>query len=167
MPIVFKGRVFAVEVSPHRFPNGTEREITVVRHRASVVLIPMLDDGRVLLIRQYRASVGRMLWEIPAGSCEEGESPDVAAARECEEETGLRPGRVERVRGLLPAPGFCDEMLVFYRVSQLAPPPADSTLRPDDDEDIEVKAVSLDEARRMVERGEIEDLKTAYGLTLV
>lgn len=167
MPIVFKGRVFAVEVSPHRFPDGKEREITVVRHRTSVVLLPMLEDGRVLLIRQYRASVGRLLWEIPAGSCDDGESPDLAAARECEEETGLRPGLIERVRSLFPAPGFCDEQLVFYRVSQLAPPPADSPFHPDEDEDIEVKAVSLDEARRMVERGEIEDLKTAYGLTLV
>ncbi len=167
MAIVFKGRVFSVEVEQHQFPNGQQHEVTVVRHRPSVVLIPMQDDGQVLLIRQYRASVKRELWEIPAGSCDEGESPDLAAARECEEETGLRPGRVERIRGLFPAPGFCDEELIFYKVSQLAPPPADSPYHADDDEDIEVKAVSVEDAKRMVERGEIQDLKTAYGLTLI
>jgi ADP-ribose pyrophosphatase len=167
MPIVFTGRAFAVEVDRQRFPNGEEHEVTVVRHRPSVVLVPIQDDGLVLLIRQYRASIGRELWEIPAGSVEEGESPDHAAVRECEEETGLRPGRIERLRNLFPAPGFCDEELIFYRVSNLATPPADSPYRADDDEDIQVKAYTVTEARQMVERGEIEDLKTAYGLTLV
>ena len=167
MPIVFTGRVFAVEVDRQRFPNGEEHEVTVVRHRPSVALVPIQDDGLVLLVRQYRASVARHLWEIPAGSVEEGESPDHAAVRECEEETGLRPGRIERIRSLFPAPGFCDEALIFYRVSKLAPPPPDSPYRPDADEDIQVKAFTVTEARHMVERGEIEDLKTAYGLSLV
>jgi ADP-ribose pyrophosphatase len=132
-----------------------------------VVLVPIADDGRLILIRQYRASVGRELWEIPAGSVDEGETPDQAAARECEEEIGLAPGRIERVRGLFPTPGFCDEELIFYRVSQLRPPAADSPHKPDDDEDIRSQLVTIEEARSMVERGEIIDLKTAYGLTLV
>ena len=167
MPTVFKGRVFAVEVEQRTFPNGQKHEITVVRHAPSVVLIPIRDDGLVLLIRQYRASVGRELWEIPAGGVEDGESPDSAAARECEEETGLRPGRVERLRSLYPAPGFCDEELIFYRVSDLHAPPSDSPLRADEDEDIQVQAFTIAEARAMVARGEIVDLKTAYGLTLI
>jgi len=98
---------------------------------------------------------------------DEGETPDHAAARECEEEIGHAPGRVERIRGLFPTPGFCDEELIFYRVSRLQPPPADSPHKPDDDEDIKSQLVTIEEARRMVERGEIIDLKTAYGLTLV
>ena len=167
MPIVFKGRVFAVEVEQRTFPNGQAHEITVVRHGPSVVLVPVRDDGLVLLIRQYRASVDRELWEIPAGSVEEGEAPDGAAARECEEETGLRPGRVERLCTLYPAPGFCDEELIFYRVSDLHAPPPDSPFRADEDEDIHVQAFTIDEARAMVVRGEIVDLKTAYGLTLI
>ena len=68
---------------------------------------------------------------------------------------------------MYPTPGFCDEELIFYRVSNLRPPPPDSSHRPDADEDIESMAVTLDEARAMVERGEIIDLKTAYGLSLV
>jgi len=167
MAIVYKGRVFSVEVERRRFPNGQEHEVAIVRHPPSVVLVPIADDGRVILIRQYRASVGREMWEIPAGSVDEGETPDQAAARECEEEIGLAPGRIERVRGLFPTPGFCDEELIFYRVSQLRPPAADSPHKPDDDEDIRSQPVTIEEARSMVERGEIVDLKTAYGLTLV
>ncbi len=167
MPIVFKGRVFAVEVGRRRFPNGQEHEVAIVRHNPSVVLIPIQDDGRIILIRQYRASLDRLIWEIPAGRVDDGEHPDAAAARECEEEVGLVPGTLERIRSLYPAPGFCDEELIFYRASNLRPPPPDSLHKPDADEDIEAMAVTLDEARAMVERGEIIDLKTAYGLSLV
>lgn len=167
MPIVYRGRVFAVEVSRRTFPNGQEHEVAIVRHNPSVVIIPIEDDGRIVLIRQYRASIDRMMWEIPAGRVDEGESPDVAAARECEEEIGRVPARVERVRGLYPTPGFCDEELIFYRATGLHQPPPDSTRRPDDDEDIETRSVTVAEARAMVERGEIIDLKTAYGLTLI
>lgn len=167
MPIVYKGRVFAVDVDRHRFPNGREHEVAIVRHPPSVVLVPLQDDGRVILIRQYRASVGRELWELPAGSVDAGESPDDAVARECEEEIGLVPHRVERIRGLYPAPGFCDEELIFYRVSDLRLPAPDSTRGPDEDEDIRPQAFALADARAMVERGDIIDLKTAYGLTLV
>jgi len=166
MPIVYKGRVFAVEVERRRFPNGEEHEVAIVRHPPSVVLVPVQEDGRVILIRQYRASVDRHLWELPAGSVNDGELPDQAAARECEEEIGLTPGRVERIRGLYPTPGFCDEELIFYRLSDLQAPDPDSPHRPDADEDIEPKAFSVEEALAMVQRGEIIDLKTAYGLTL-
>lgn len=167
MPVVYKGRVFAVEVERRRFPNGAEHEVAIVRHPPAVVLVPLRDDGTVILVRQYRASIDREIWEIPAGGVKEGESPDEAARRECEEEIGLAPGRVERIRGLYPTPGFCDEELIFYRVSELRPPAPDSPHKPDEDEDIQSRAFTLDEARAMVARGEIIDLKTAYGLTLV
>src|SRR4051794_20334275 len=154
MAIVYQGRVFAVEVERRRFPNGTEHEVAIVRHPPSVVLIPIQEDGQVILIRQYRASIDRKIWEIPAGSVDDGESPEQAAARECEEEIGLVPDHVERIRGLYPTPGFCDEELIFFRVSGLRAPAADSPHRPDDDEDIRTQAFSLEAARRMVERGE-------------
>ena len=167
MAIVYKGRVFSVEVERRRFPNGQEHEVAIVRHPPSVVLLPIAEDGRLVLIRQYRPSIDREIWEVPAGSVDAGESPDEAAARECEEEIGLVPRRVERIRGLFPAPGFCSEELIFYRVSDLQKPPADSTRKPDEDEDIHSRTVRIDEARAMVGRGEIIDLKTAYGLTLL
>jgi 8-oxo-dGTP pyrophosphatase MutT (NUDIX family) len=167
MPIVYKGRVFAVEVEHARFPNGTEHEVATVRHAPCVVLIPIQDDGRVVLIRQYRHSVKRDLWELPAGGIDPGESPEAAAARECEEEIGLAPDRLERLVGLFPSPGYCDEEMIFFRVTGLRAPAADSPHKPDDDEDIQVHPATVAEARQMVARGEIVDLKTAYALTLI
>src|SRR5205807_7401429 len=102
-------------------------EIAVVRHGPSVVFIPMRDDGHVILIRQYRASVDRELWEVPAGRIDAGETAEEAVVRECEEEVGRVPRKVERIRGLFPAPGFCDEELIFFRVSDLVAPAPDST----------------------------------------
>jgi ADP-ribose pyrophosphatase len=167
MPIVYKGRVFSVEVTSHPPPGGSDHEIAIVRHPPSVVLIPTPDATHVILVRQYRHSVGRDMWELPAGSLEAGESAQEAAARECEEEIALRPARVERLISLFPTPGYCDEEMIFFRVSDLGRPPADSPHRPDDDEDILARAVTIAEARAMVERGDIIDLKTAYGLTLI
>lgn len=167
MPTVYKGRVFSVEVERKRFPNGREHEVAIVRHPPSVVLIPMQDDGRVILVRQYRASIDRELWELPAGSLDAAERAEDAAARECEEEIGLVPSAIERIRGLYPTPGFCDEELIFFRVSNFRPPAADSPHKPDEDEDIQARPFTVAAARAMVERGEIVDLKTAYGLTLI
>lgn len=167
MAVVFKSRVFSVEVERKRFPNGREHDVTTVRHAPSVVLIPINDAGQVILIRQYRASVDRELWELPAGGVEPGESADQAAIRECEEEIRLVPGHIERLCALYPAPGFCDESLIFFRVSNLRPPAPDSTRHADADEDIEPRACSIEEARALVRRGEIADLKTAYGLSLL
>jgi ADP-ribose pyrophosphatase len=79
----------------------------------------------------------------------------------------LIPAAVERLTALYPAPGFCDELLVFFRASSFSPAGPDSPFRADEDEDIESRSVTIEEARRMVASGEIEDLKTAYGLTLV
>jgi ADP-ribose pyrophosphatase len=167
MAIVFEGRVFSVEVGERTFPNGRTHRVEIVRHAPSVVLIPVEDDGRVVLIRQYRAPLDREIWEFPAGRVDAGERAEDAARRECEEEIGRVPHRLERVRGLYPAPGFCDEQLIFFRVSDLRRPPADSPHHPDEDEDITTRLVTFDEAAAMLEAGEIVDLKTAYALTLV
>lgn len=164
---VYESRVFSVEVGRERFPNGAEHEVTVVRHRPSVVLVPVLEDGRVLLIRQYRPSIRRVLWELPAGSTDPDEAVEHAAVRECAEETGLVPGVVERLAALYPAPGFCDELLVFFRAAALTATGPDSPYHADADEDIETRAFALPEALAMVASGEIEDLKTAYGLSLL
>jgi ADP-ribose pyrophosphatase len=165
--IVFRGRVFSVEVADERSPDGAMHTVEIVRHARSVVLIPVEADGRVILVRQFRAPLGRMTWEFPAGGVNPGESADAAAMRECEEETGRAPRRIERIHALYPAPGYCDEELVFYRVSDLASPAPDSPHKPDPDENIEARTLTVREARAMVERGEIVDLKSAYALTLL
>lgn len=167
MQRVFDSRAFTVETGRRRFPNGTEHDVTVIRHRPSVVVLPMLDDGRILLIRQYRPSIDRMMWELPAGSTNPDEPLEQAAVRECAEETRMVPAHVERLAALYPAPGFCDELLVFFRASSLVAQGRDSSFHPDEDEHIETRAVTVAEAQAMVARGDIEDLKTAYGLSLI
>jgi ADP-ribose pyrophosphatase len=166
--VAFDGRIFAVTTDRVTMPNGRPVTLDIVRHTGSVVLLPLYEDGRIVLIRQYRYAIGRWIWELPAGSLEEGEDPAAAAARECEEETGLVPDKVELVGSWYPTPGFCTEVMHYYRLTGLHDPPPD---RPraaqDDDEDIRVRIVTVSEAREMLARGDIPDLKTAWGLTLV
>jgi ADP-ribose pyrophosphatase len=163
--IVFHGRVFDVTSERVRLPNGVERDLEVVRHRGSVVLIPMPDPDSVVLVRQYRHPLGAWLWELPAGTLEPGEDPESAARRECEEETGLAPGRVARLGSFYPAPGYCDERMVFYLLTSLTRP--DRPAAPDADEVIETQTFAVEAVREMVRRGEIADMKTALGLTLI
>jgi ADP-ribose pyrophosphatase len=167
MPIVFASRVFSVESGTAQFPNGKEHDVAIVRHPPSVVLIPMQDEHHVVLIRQYRHSIKKEIWELPAGGLNPGESAEEAAARECEEEIGLAPGRIDRLQSLFPTPGYCDEEMIFFRVSELRRPPPESTRRPDEDEDIRPQAFTVAAAKGMVRAGQIVDLKTAYGLTLI
>src|SRR5205809_858995 len=155
MSIVFKGRVFSVEVSRRRFPNGRVHEVAIVRHPRAVVIVPIEDDGRVVLIRQYRAALDRELWEVPAGSIDPDEAADAAARRECEEEIGRAPDRIERLGALFPTPGYCDEEMIFFRGTGLRAPDATSPHKPDPDEDITAQAFTLADARAMVGRGEI------------
>ena len=167
MTTVFKGRVFSVETGTRRFPNGQEHDVEIVRHRPCVVLIPVEDDGRIVLVRQYRAPIDRETWELPAGSIDAGEPAEAAARRECEEETGRAPHRLERLGAWFPTPGYCDEEMIFFRVSDLRDPAPGSARHADEDEHITTTLVTVDEARAMARRGEIVDLKTAYALTLV
>ena len=162
---VHTGRVFSVVRDRVRLPNQREATIEVVRHRPSVILLPMPDPDHVVLVRQYRYSVDRWIWEIPAGNTEPGEAPEAAARRECEEEIGQVPGAVERLGSFYPTPGYCDEEVIFFRLTDLTTPAAPAP--PDDDELLEPRLFAVNDARRMVECGEIVDMKTALGLTLI
>ena len=161
----FKGKVFSVDRDTVRMPNGRTVTVDVVRHSKSVVIVPIPEPGKVILIRQYRYAVNAYLWELPAGSVDEGETPDAAARRECHEEIGLVPSTVVRLSAMLPTPGYCDEEMVFFRVSGLEK--TDEQAHVDEDEDIEAKTFDLRDAREMIRRGEITDMKTVVGLALV
>lgn len=164
---IYKGRIFQVEIDVVKLPSGHTADMEIVRHPGSVVLMPVPSPGSIILIRQYRYTIDRWIWELPAGSLKPGEDPDQAAARECEEEIGLAPGRVTRLRGYYPTPGFCDEQMIYYRCEELNPPAPDSTAKKDEDEDIEPRTFTMDEVRALVASGEIVDLKTLAGLTLI
>ncbi len=165
---VFEGRILTVSVESITLPRGERLEAEIVRHPGSVVLIPVTDRGEIVLVRQYRHAIGRSVWELPAGSLEPGEDPRAAAERECHEEIGLIPSTVERLGAFFPTPGYSDEEMAFYRATGLRVPSADDPVaRQDADEDIESRAFSVDVIRQMVASGEMTDLKTVAGLTLM
>jgi ADP-ribose pyrophosphatase len=162
---IFSGRVFDVDRDLVRMPNGREVVVEIVRHPRSVVLVPVPEPGHVILVRQYRYAVNRWLWELPAGTVDAGEEPEAAARRECHEEIGQVPNTIVRLASLLPTPGYCDEEMVFFRLSALSVPEDPAAL--DEDEDIEPRIFALADAREMVRRGEITDMKTVVGLTMI
>jgi ADP-ribose pyrophosphatase len=162
---VFEGKVFEVHSERVKLPHGRTATLEVIRHPPSAVILPVPEPGHVILVRQYRHAVGQWLWEAPAGSVDPGESPEQAAARECHEEIGLAPDTVVRLGAMYPTPGYCDEEMVFFRVSGLSEP--DEAAAIDEDEHFEVRTFTLREARDMVRRGEIVDMKTVVGLTLL
>lgn len=164
---IHKGRIFDLEIDVVKLPTGHTVDMEIVRHPGSVVLLPIPEPGKIILIRQYRYTIDQWIWELPAGSLKPKEDPDQAAARECEEEIGLAPGKLTRLRGYYPTPGFCDEVMIYYRCEDLRAPAADSTAKKDDDEEIEPRTFTLDEARALVQSGEIVDLKTLAGLSLL
>jgi ADP-ribose diphosphatase len=162
---IFDGKVFDVDRDRVRMPNGRAVTVDVVRHTRSVVLLPVPEPGQIILIRQFRYAVNRWLWEAPAGSVDQGEEPEAAARRECHEEIGQVPETIVRLAALLPTPGYCDEEMLFFRVSGLSTPPEAAHL--DEDEDIEPRVFSIHEAKEMIRRGEIVDMKTVVGLGLI
>ena len=162
---VFEGKVFNVDRDRVTLPHGPTVTLDVVRHPQSVVILPVPEPGHIVLIRQYRHAVNQWLWEVPAGSVDPGESPEDAARRECHEEIGKVPATVVRLGALFPTPGYCDEEMVFFRVSGLEEPTTAAAL--DEDEDIEARTFTLRDARDMVRRGEITDMKTVVGLGML
>jgi len=159
---VYDGRVVALDVDEVSEPGGVFGTREVVRQSGSVAALPVLDDGRVVLVRQYRYAVDAFVWELPAGRRDPGETPEAGARRELEEEVGLRPGSLEPLVEFWTTPGFCDEVMHLFRATALEPVPA----RPEPDERIEQRSFSLDEASAMVRRGEIREGKTLVALLL-
>ena len=142
-------------------PNGRRVEFDLVRHPGAAAVVPFMDDGRVLLIRQFRFATGGEILEIPAGKLDPGEAPEACAARELEEETGYRAGRLERLGSIWTTPGFCDEIIHLYAAFDLEP--ADQRLEPD--EIIELVPTPLADALDSLS-GPLVDGKTATALLL-
>ena len=166
--VVHEGRIFTVQIESITLPNGMPLEAEIVRHPGSVVVVPLEDDGSVVLVRQYRHAVGRHVWELPAGTLKPGEVPDEAAQRECQEETGLIAERLDYLGAYYPTPGYCDELMRFYRATGLRRPAAgDPEAHADEDEDIETGRFDRNAMRGMIASGEIVDLKTIGGLALL
>ena len=159
---LYEGQVLSLDLDQVEEPGGVRAAREVVRHRGSVAALPVHADGRVVLIRQYRYAVDQLVWEIPAGRLDPGETPAEGALREVEEEVGLAAGSLEPISVFFTTPGFCDEVMHLFRVTDLREIPP----RPEADERIEAGSFSLEEARAMIRRGEVREGKTLVALLL-
>jgi ADP-ribose pyrophosphatase len=158
---VFSGRVFDVTVDTIREGDRTYLR-DVVHHPGSAVILPAFDDGTIALVKQYRHPAVKYLLELPAGTLNDREGPEVGAARELEEELGLVAGNLEKLSEFFVSPGFCEEKMWLYLATDLK----QTQQKLEDDEVIEVVRLPIDRALQMISEGEIEDAKTIIGLLL-
>jgi ADP-ribose pyrophosphatase len=159
---IYEGRVIALDVDEVSEPGGVEGTREVVRQSGSVAALPVLPDGRIVLVRQDRYAVDAYVWELPAGRRDPHELPEQGARRELEEEVGLRAGALEPISTFWTTPGFCDEVMHLFRATELQPVPP----RPEADERIEQASFTLDQALAMVRTGAIREGKTLVALLL-
>jgi ADP-ribose pyrophosphatase len=165
---VFQGRVFTVRIETISLPKGGELRAEIIRHPGSVVIVPVTARNEIVLVRQYRPAIGQWAWELPAGSLKPGEDDEDAARRECQEEIGQVASHLERLGSFFPTPGYCDEQMTFFKAIGLREPGAgDEDAHQDEDEDIEARPFARDQLQKMIASGEIIDLKTIAGLSLI
>ncbi len=157
---IYAGRVVHLHVDTVLLPNGVTVDLEVIRHPGASAVVPLKDDGTVVLIRQFRHAAGGFIYEIPAGKLNPGEDPLHCAERELEEEIGYRAKRFELLSSIYTAPGFTDEVIHVYRGSGLTK----GRQNLDRDEVLEVVELPLRKAVEMVRQGEIRDAKTIVGL---
>ena len=160
---LYEGKVVNLRRDMVLLPNGNQASREVVEHPGAVAVVPVLPDGRVLMVRQFRHPVGEILLEIPAGKLSPGENPDDCALRELEEETGYLAGKLQRVASIFTAPGFTDEVIHIYLASDLKK----TAVNPDEDEFLAVVAHEPQEVARMIRSGDICDAKTIAGFYLL
>ena len=158
---VFEGRVFNVTVDTVSEGEHTYKR-EVVHHLGSAVIIPVYDDGTVVLVRQYRHPAVRYLLEAPAGTLADGERPEVGAARELQEELGLVASRLEKLSEFFVSPGFLEEKMWVFLATEFS----EGKQNLDDDEILDIVRLPIAEALEMITSGEIQDAKTIIGLML-
>ena len=160
--ILMKGRAFAIRRDTLKTPDGRETKYNIIGHGGSIVIIPVDENGNILFVRQYRHATGGDLLELPAGTLDDAEDPEVCAAREIREETGMAAERLTKLGEFYLVPGYSTEFMVVYLATGLNTNPLDA----DDDEFLSVEALPVAEAIKMAERGEIPDAKSLAALFL-
>lgn len=158
--VLYAGKVFSVERHRVHEADGSYSSKDIVRHPGSSVILPVTDDRKIILIRQYRVAISTEIWELPAGTRDPRETFLQTARRELREETGYRASRWQKLLEYFPSPGFLNESMAIFLAEGLKPGPAS----PEADEQITVHAVSLTKALQMIREGKICDSKTIIGL---
>lgn len=156
----FNGKVVRLRVYSIELPSGHHAKREVLEHNGAVCIVPVLPDGRIGLIRQWRTAVQEYLFELPAGGIEPGEAPDACAKRESIEEIGMEIGKLSPLFECFLAPGYSSELMYGFLAEDLR----DVGAQPEADENIEFVPVTLDEALQMLDDGKIRDSKTICGL---
>jgi ADP-ribose pyrophosphatase len=159
---IYNGRVLKITKDTIEMPGGKPATREVVHHPGAVAIVALNHEGKLLMVRQFRYATGRSLLEIPAGTLNPGEDPDVCAVRELQEETGYKPGHLEKLGGIFPAPGYTSEFIHLYIATDLT----ESRLEMDEDELIEVETYTLPEVFAKIQSAEIADAKSICGILL-
>lgn len=158
--VIFEGKSFGVRRDELIEPTGVRTMREVVTHPGSVVVLPVLPDGRIVLVRQYRHAVGQYMWELVAGRMERGENPKAGAARELIEETGYRAKKLTVFLDIVPTPGFLQERMYLLLAEGLTLGEA----QPEEDEKLIVGTYSKKQLEEMVRTGKMRDAKSIAGL---
>jgi len=158
--ILYNGRILDLARETHQMPDGREARFEVVQHPGGAAALPILPDGRLILIHQFRPAIEDYILEIPAGRLEPGEDGATCVAREVQEEIGYRPERLEKLGEIYSSVGFCNEMIHLYLARDLHP--VEQAL--EEHEFIELKIMTLDEALNLVKNGQLLDAKTKVAL---
>jgi ADP-ribose pyrophosphatase len=159
---IFTGRVISLQVDDVELPNGRTSKREIIKHPGAVAILPITDDGKIVMVEQYRKALERNLVEIPAGKLEKGEDSEDSARRELEEETGYVCENLDWLISFYTSPGFADEIVHLYVATGLSKKEDAATL--DEDEFVNILELSLEEANLYIEEKKIYDAKTAYAV---
>lgn len=159
---IFKGKVISLKVDDVVLPNGKEGKREIINHPGAVAVMALTDDGKLILVEQYRKALERSIIEIPAGKLEPGEEPDKAIRRELEEETGYGCEELTYVQSFATSPGFADEVIHLYLAKGLYKIEHKAAM--DEDEFVSLIEVTIEEAEEMVKKQQIFDAKTAFAV---
>lgn len=160
---IYAGKVVTLDIDRVTLPNGATIDLETIRHPGAAAIVPLKDEGTVVLIRQFRHAAGGFIYEIPAGKLHSGEDPVQCASRELEEEVGFRASSYELLASIFTAPGFADEVIHIFKATGLTK----GRQQLDPDEVLEVVEMPLAEAVAKIEDGTIRDAKTIVGLQTV
>ncbi len=159
---IFKGRVIDLYVEEVQLPNGNKSTREIVKHPGAVAVIAITPEDKIVMVEQFRKPLGRTIVEIPAGKLEKGEEPEVTAKRELEEETGYTCSDLRPLISFYTSPGFADELVHLFITEKLVK--LKELVQLDEDEFLDVKEVTLEEAMEMVQNQQIYDAKTAFAV---
>jgi len=158
--MIYQGPVFGVRRDEVREPGGVRATREVITHPGSVVVLPVLEDGRIVMIRQYRHATRQYLWELVAGRIDKGETVKEAAARELLEETGYRAKRYSEFLDVFSTPGFLEERMHILLAEGLQ----EGEAQPEEDEKIISRCYKVEELKRMMKKGRLRDAKSIAGI---